>query len=97
MIAKNRELLCDQCSCEIVVAVACIIGSSLIINVSLLQDGHWQILVLVLLKGLSLHRIPALQDTFESRGGLAALSKLLQAQDFTSEMFDALLEELLEG
>lgn len=64
---------------------------------SLLQDGHWQILVIVLLKGLSLHRIPALQDTFESRRGLAALSKLLQAQDFTSEMFDALLEELLEG
>lgn len=62
-----------------------------------LQDAHWQILVLVLLKGLSLHRIPALQDTFESRRGLAALSKLLHAEDFTSEMFDALVEELLDG
>ena len=62
-----------------------------------LQDAHWQILVLVLLKGLSLHRIPALQDTFESRDGLRLLSGLLQTQDFTSEMFDALLEELLEG
>ena len=53
--------------------------------------------MLVLLKGLSLQRIPALQDTFESRTGLAALFKLLETQDFTSEMFDALLEELLEG
>ena len=60
----------------------------------MVQDPHWQILVLVLMKALSLQR---LQDTFESRDGLAALTRLLQAQDFSSEMFDALLEVLMEG
>ena len=63
----------------------------------MVQDVHWQILMLVLLKALSLQRLPALQATFESRQGLGALDKLLLAQDFTSEMFDALLEVLMEG
>lgn len=63
----------------------------------MVQDPHWQILVLVLMKALSLQRMSGLQDTFESRNGLAALTSLLQAQDFTSEMFDALLEVLMEG
>ncbi|DBA66827.1 TPA: hypothetical protein ACH3X2_001963 [Trebouxia sp. C0005] len=62
-----------------------------------IKDTQWQIVVLVLMKALSLHRIPALQDILESRHGLAALDKLLKSQEFSSEMFDALLEVLLEG
>ena len=62
-----------------------------------LQDTHWQFLVLVLMKGLSIKRVPSLQDTFESRSGLTALKRLLDAQGFTDEMFDALLEVLMEG
>ncbi|KAL0032891.1 hypothetical protein WJX77_005051 [Trebouxia sp. C0004] len=62
-----------------------------------IKDTQWQVVVLVLMKALSLHRIPALQDTLESRHGLAALDKLLKSQEFSSEMFDALLEVLLEG
>lgn len=61
------------------------------------QDSHWQVLVLVLLKALSLHRIPSLQDTLESRQGLLSLDRLLKSQEFSSEMFDALLEVLTEG
>ena len=49
------------------------------------------------MKGLSLQRLPSLQDSFCSRHGLVALNKLLTAQEFTSEMFDALLEVLMEG
>ena len=62
-----------------------------------MQDPQWQILVLVLVKGLSLKRVFSLQDTFESRRGLTALKHLLDAQDFTDEMFDALLDVLMEG
>ena len=62
-----------------------------------MQDSHWQILVLVLMKALSLHRLDALQDTFLSRKGLLSLSRLLQTQEFTNEMFDVLLEVLVEG
>lgn len=62
-----------------------------------MQDAHWQVLVLLLMKGLSLQRLPSLQDSFCSRHGLVALNKLLTAQEFTSEMFDALLEVLMEG
>ncbi len=61
------------------------------------QDSHWQVVVLVLMKGLSLYRIPSLQDSFESRHGLQAMNILLGAQEFTREMFDALLEVLVEG
>lgn len=68
-----------------------------VVSSFLLQDTQWQIVVLVLMKALSLHRIPALQDILESRHGLAALDKLLKSQEFSSEMFDALLEVLLEG
>ena len=64
---------------------------------NIVQDTQWQIVVLELMKALSLRRIPALQDTLESRQGLAALDKLLKSQEFRSEMFDALLDVLLEG
>lgn len=62
-----------------------------------LQDCHWQVLVLVLMKGLSIKRVFSLQDTFESRSGLTALKTILDGQGFTDEMFDALLEVLMEG
>lgn len=62
-----------------------------------IKDSHWQVLVLVLLKALSLHRIPSLQDTLESRHGLLSMDRLLKSQEFSSEMFDALLEVLVEG
>lgn len=62
-----------------------------------LQDSQWQVFVLVLMKGLSIKRVFALQDTFESRNGLTALKCLLDALSFTDEMFDALLEVLMEG
>ena len=62
-----------------------------------LQDSHWQVFVLVLMKGLSIKRVFALQDTFGSRTGLTALKSLLDAVSFTDEMFDALLEVLMEG
>lgn len=62
-----------------------------------LQDLDWQVLVLVLMKSLSIKRVFSLQDTFESRIGLTALKSLLDASDFTDEMFDALLEVLMEG
>ena len=63
----------------------------------LLQDCQWQVLVMVLMKGLSLKRVFSLQDTFESRSGLTALKTILDGQEFTEEMFDALLEVLMEG
>lgn len=52
---------------------------------------------MVLMKGLSLKRVFSLQDTFESRSGLTAMKTILDAQEFTEEMFDALLEVLMEG
>ena len=64
---------------------------------NVMQDTQWQVVVLVLMKALSLHRIPALQEALESRHCLAALDKLLKSQEFSTEMFDALLEVLLEG
>ena len=63
----------------------------------MVQDSHWQVLVLVLMKGLSLHQVNALQDSFLSRKGLSMLSNLLIAQEFSNEMFDALLEVLVQG
>ena len=53
--------------------------------------------MLVLMRGLSIKRARSLQDTFESRSGLTALKGILDAQAFTDEMFDALLEVLMEG
>ncbi|KAL3135542.1 hypothetical protein ABBQ38_006019 [Trebouxia sp. C0009 RCD-2024] len=62
-----------------------------------IKDCQWQVLVMVLMKGLSLKRVFSLQDTFESRSGLTAMKTILDAQEFTEEMFDALLEVLMEG
>ena len=63
----------------------------------MVQDSQWQVLLLVLMKGLSLHQVSALQDSFLSRKGLSTLSLLLGAQEFSNEMFDALLEVLVDG
>ena len=63
----------------------------------MVQDSHWQVVLLVLLKALSFERIASLQDSFDSRQGRVALNGLLTAQEFTNEMFEALLEVLMDG
>lgn len=57
-----------------------------------LSDPQWQVLLLVLLKALSLERVPALRPAFEAREGIARLSQSLQRLGCTLEAFGALLD-----
>ena len=57
-----------------------------------LSDPQWQVLLLVLLKALSLERVPALRPAFEGREGVSRLSAGLQRLGCTLEAFGALLD-----
>ncbi len=54
-----------------------------------------QVVLLVLLKALSLERVPALRPAFESREGIARLNKVLTSHAFTVEEFYAVLDLLV--
>ncbi|KAK9862260.1 hypothetical protein WJX84_003906 [Apatococcus fuscideae] len=58
-------------------------------------EAQWQILVLLLLKGLSLEKLPVLRPTFESRDGVAAMQDTLSGLESHLEEFHALLDVLL--
>ena len=60
-----------------------------------LQEAQWQILVLLLLKGLSLEKLPTLQPAFESREGVAAVQGTLAQLGTHLEEFHALMDILL--
>lgn len=57
-----------------------------------LSDPQWQVILLVLLKALSLERVPALRPAFEEREGVARLSAALRGLGCTLEAFGALLD-----
>eukprot|EP00887_Chlorella_sp_A99_P003333 scaffold26.g3333.t1 len=59
-----------------------------------LKGPQWQVAVVVLLKALSLERVPSLREAFESRDGLCRLSQLLGSLSFTMDEFYAVLELL---
>ena len=61
-------------------------------NLSPLSDAQWQVILLVLLKALSLERVPALRPAFEEREGIARLSASLRGLGCTLEAFGALLD-----
>ncbi len=52
-------------------------------------------MTLTLLRALSIERLPAPQEQFDSRGGTRAFNALLTDLNCTIEEFDALLEVLL--
>ena len=60
-----------------------------------MQEAQWQLLVLLLLKGLSLEAVPALQAAFESRYGVSAMQDTLLALGTRLDEFEALLEIIL--
>lgn len=60
-----------------------------------LQEAQWQVLVLLLLKGLSLEKLPALQPAFESRDGVAAVQGTLEQLGTHLEELHALMDILL--
>lgn len=51
-------------------------------------------MAIILLKALSLERVPALRPAFESREGISRLNKALAEHAFTVEEFCAVLELL---
>jgi hypothetical protein len=57
---------------------------------------QWQLALVVLLKALSMERLPALRPAFESRVGVARWNAELTAARFTVEEFAAVLELLLD-
>ena len=57
---------------------------------------QWQVVVLVLLKALSMARVPSLRTSFETREGAARVGQALAAYSFTEEEFYAVLELLLD-
>ena len=61
-------------------------------NSSPLSDPQWQVILLVLLKALSLERVPALRPAFEERQGITRLSASLRRLGCTLEAFGALLD-----
>ncbi|CAL8463766.1 g3300 [Coccomyxa elongata] len=60
-----------------------------------LKEREWQLVTLTLLRALSIERLPALQEQFDSRSGVRAFNALLAELGCTVEEFDALLEVLL--
>lgn len=57
---------------------------------------QWQSVVIVMLKALSMERLPSLRPTFETREGIQRLGQALGANAMTLEEFYAILELLLE-
>lgn len=57
---------------------------------------QWQVLVVVLLKALSMERLPSLRPSFETREGIQRLGQTLAASSFTIEELYAVLELLLD-
>ena len=54
-------------------------------------------MLVLLLKALSLERLPALRPAFESRAGIERLGRLLASLSFTVEEFYAVLELLCQA
>jgi hypothetical protein len=58
---------------------------------------QWQVVVVLLLKALSMERLPALRESFETREGVRRLGAALGELAFTAEEFYAALELLCEA
>ena len=60
-----------------------------------MQDHEWQLVILVLLKALSMERLPALKPSLEGRAGVQNITSFLSRFSYTLEEFDALLETIM--
>lgn len=71
----------------------CVCGNGRVVVV--VQDHEWQLVILVLLKALSVERLPALQPSLEGRAGVQSITSFLSRLSYTLEEFDALLETIM--